>query len=228
MLSSRMGSLLRVVTEDDTEIGFVPRCASLVLGERRFLRGLAKDVVGQLLRSADRAEVAQIALVGAPLMLAALRRIDVFLRAERAEPRADGRSTAHADLVFLRTSKRARIAEARVRTGFPNIGRAWNDGLLASPTGHDPWRDIGEDETRAWTQAVLGPLAPRADGTFEVRGHACHEAKGTRVFARDRRFESREQSIEIYFVAPADHPDWRALLATIEAKPDARFRFTAW
>ena len=221
-----MGSALRLASEDSAEVGYVPHPFDHALRDGSFRRTLPRDELGAFLRSAVNAEREGLPLAPGHTVLEGLRRAEAFERSDRARRHADARTpVSQSDLAFLRTARRPRVHEARVRTAFPGHGGAWDHRIAGPITAEDAWRDLPEGESRQWVHAILGPVDVRADGSIVRPGHACRE---TQYRSFEGRFEKQEQPIEIHFVEPHEHPDWRALLAFLEAHPSARFRFTSW
>lgn len=221
-----MGSVLRL-TAETSEVGHVPRPFSRALLEKAFHRTLPPGPLRTFAKSALDAEKAETeAVTGGAIALEALRRLEAFVQDDDARKSANaGLAPDSSDLVFLRTTRRPRIHEARIRTGFIEPGRAWNERITGHITANDAWRDLSEGEPRHRVLAMFRAPQLRPDGSIHCDGHAAH---GRIPCARENRFESKERRIELSFVPPHEHPDWRALLVYVEAHSTERYRFTAW
>lgn len=215
MLSLAVGNVLCITDRDGTDVAIVPKPIELALTGPELRRTLGKDPVSALLRAAARPSDAD-ALHSAATFLEGFARLDAWLRATRVRDQ---------DLLRIAVTGR-RVHEARVRTGHPG-GAAWDARLLGPVVATDAWRDVSEDESRAWLTSVLGPMEPRGDGSFRLRGHAPRAPRRGTAWPRDQRFEPRERDVEITFVEHAEHPDFRALFTVLSRDPERPLRFSA-
>lgn len=202
--------------------GILPRLFDHTLRSKRFLRSVKDETLNAVLH---RAEWGREGWASGEVMLRALQILETEVRT-RVAKRPD--ELEHADMLLIEDAKGARVSSALVRTGFEDVGIAWerytpeSKERVSPYEGKWPWEILALEDPKPEVLRQLGPIAASSDGVITTSMHIEMEDK------RGIRYAKRETKACLRFVRPWDHPDWKALLASVAEHSREEFGWTDW